>query len=329
MPQIVSTERNAKISAKSGGGQVKGGNSTNTLIGILLAVLVVVGLVRMLTAKPAAPDIPRARVVAAARDIQPGMRVGFADVRYIDIPQEYANQAMFDKTNQVVGRISTIFIPERNPIENGYLHPVNKTLSHSLENHERALTIKLNEEGLVDHQLFPGDRVDVLVTSTKNSRKYTKTICKNVKVLMAATRDMLNSNGAARNSRNQNRVTLAVLPDQAELITHAEQVGTPRLILRNRLATNTPKVYGASEEDLLPESAHLAVATPGVQNGTSLIAPPPVMEPILSLPDLPPVPPQLQQLPAAVKNSVGWVVEVFTGSKKEIHEFPNQSTTAN
>lgn len=329
MPQIVSTERNAKISAKSGGGQAKGGNSTNTLIGILLAVLVVVGLVRMLTAKPAAPEIPRARVVAAARDIQPGMRVGFADVRYIDIPRDYANEAMFDKTNQVVGRISTIFIPERNPIENGYLHPVNKTLSHSLENHERALTIKLNEEGLVDHQLFPGDRVDVLVTSTKNSRKYTKTICKNVKVLMAATRDMLNSNGAARNSRNQNRVTLAVLPDQAELITHAEQVGTPRLILRNRLATNTPRVYGASEEDLLPESAHLAAATPGVQNGTGLIVPPPVIEPILSLPDLPPVPPQLQQLPAAVKNSVGWVVEVFTGSKKEIHEFPNQSTKTN
>ena len=88
MPQIVSTERNAKFSAKSGGGQVKGGNSTNTLIGILLAVLVVVGLVRMLTAKPAAQEAPRARVVAAARDIQPGMRVGFADVRYIDIPRQ-------------------------------------------------------------------------------------------------------------------------------------------------------------------------------------------------------------------------------------------------
>ncbi len=324
MPQIVSSERTSKFSqaagTKSGG---KSGNSTNMLVGVLLAILIVVGLVRMLTAKPPADETPRIKVVAAARDILPGVRVGFADVRYVDLPMDYATKTMFQRSNQVVGRVSTMFVPARNPILNSYLHPENKTLSHSLENHERALTIKLSEEGLVDHQLYPGDRVDVLVTSNKNSKKYTKTIAKNVKVLMATTRDMLQSNG--RNSRSQNRVTLAVLPDQAELITHAEQVGTPKLILRNRLATNIPTVQGASEDDLLPESA--AMDFPRNNNQLGNLNPPPMAEPIAALPDLPPAPPDFNQvLPQAVKNSVGWVVEVFTGSKKDTYEFQTTSS---
>lgn len=330
MPQLVTQERSTKApgdrfgkgSGKGSGGNKKS-NSTNLIVGSLIAILILVSLFKMLTAGPSEKDtVPKTRVVAAVKDIVPGARIGFGDIRYVTIPNEYLTKTMFTKSNQVVGRISTIFVPKRNPIQSQFLHPANKTLSHTLENHERAVTIKLSEEGMVDHQLYPGDRVDVIVTASKNSEKYTKTICHNVKVLMAPTKEMVTSNGT--NSRNQNRVTLAVLPDQAELITHAEQVGKPKLILRNRLATNIANVAGVGNEDLLPDIAFKQ----SKQNPVNLQAPVPPPEPVGILPDLPPVPDAIQDvIPQPVKNAAGWVVEVFSGSKRNTYEFSSPTAT--
>lgn len=324
MPQIVSPERTIKANqdrtkSNSSANGKKRSNSTNKIVGALIAILLFVSVAKMFTAKPKAPSKPTVRVVAAAKNILPGVRVGFSDVRYLTMPQDYANEAMFTKKNDVVGRISTMFIPAKNPIQTSFLHGHNKTLSNSLENHERAVTVKLSEEALVDHQLFPGDRVDILCTSQKDGDKYTKTICKNIKVLMSSTRDMLQTAGA--NSRAQNRITLAVLPNEAELLSHAEQVGKVKLIMRNRLATNTPTVHGVGQDDLLPESALTKASSSGFNLG-SIPAPPP--EPEAIMPDLPPEPPSLQNtITEPLKSAAGWVVEVFSGSNKNTYEFPN------
>ena len=333
MPPTLSQEKQAKYgterlksnpSSPSNAINAKKGTATNYVVGSLIIILILVSLFKIFTARPTTTDVATIRVVAAARDILPGVRVGYQDLRYVSVPAEYVSEAMFERTNKVVGRVSTMFIPQKNPIQDSFLHPVNRTLSHSLENHERAMTVKLSEEGLIDHQLYPGDRVDVLVTVDSNGKKYTKTICKNVKVLMATTRDMLMSNG--RHSRNQNRITLAVLPDQAELISHAEAVGTTKLIMRNRLATNAPTVYGVSEEDLLPAKARESMVF-GNNQSLNIPSAPPVAPPSF-LPDLPPVPQAISNaIPDIIKEPVqratGWVVEVFSGSKKDTYEFPH------
>ncbi|MCA9803547.1 MAG: hypothetical protein KC777_16360, partial [Cyanobacteria bacterium HKST-UBA02] len=58
-------------------------------------------------------------------------------------------------------------------------------------------------------------------------------------------------------------------------------------------------------------------------SSVNIPAPPP--EPSGFLPDLPAPPPIESALPPVVKDSVKWVVEMFSGSKKELYEVPATS----
>ncbi|MBZ0185873.1 MAG: Flp pilus assembly protein CpaB [Candidatus Obscuribacterales bacterium] len=315
-PQIFSNDRLKSVPASPR----KRNNMTAIVFGSLVLLLLVVGIARMAMNKPDPQALSRTRVVAAAHDILPGVPVGFHDVRYMEIPNEYVIQGMFEKSNLAVGRVSKVFIAERNPLQDSFFYPADKSMSYELETHERAITVKLNEAGLVDHQLTPGDKVDVLVTATKDGKKYTKTICQNVKVLMAANRAMLQSNSAGRAAGAQNRITLALSPDQAELVTHAEDSGTIKLAMRSRLSVVESKLPGVSEMDLLPAKAMLQTAPTITSSAASSLIPAPPELPVGSIPDLPPMPSMQDALPPVVKDSVKWVVEMFSGSKKELYE---------
>lgn len=320
-PQLFTTDRQKATS----GQPRKQSNATAIIFGSLVVLLLVVGIARMAMSKPDPAAMNRTRVVAAARDILPGTTVGFGDVRYMDIPNDYLGEGMFAKTNLVVGRISKVYIPERNPLASDMLYESGKTMAHELETHERAVTVKLNEAALVDHQLVPGDKVDVLVTAVKDGKRYTKTICQNVKVLMSSTRAMVSSQLASRAGDLSKRITLALTPDQAEIVTHAEQSGHIKLALRSRLSVVESRLPGVSEMDLLPEKAMSPQFGSGSlpNNSSNIPAPPP--EPSGFLPDLPAPPPIESALPPVVKDSVKWVVEMFSGSKKELYEVPATS----
>jgi len=281
----------------------------------------------MAMSKPDPAAMNRTRVVGASRDILPGTTIGFGDVRYMDIPNEYLSDGMFAKTNLVVGRISKIYVPERNPLSSNMLYESGKTMAHELETHERAVTVKLNEAAMVDHQLVPGDKVDVLVTAVKDGKRYTKTICQNVKVLMSSTRAMVSSQLASRAGDLSKRITLALTPDQAEIVTHAEESGHIKLALRSRLSVVESRLPGVSEMDLLPDKAMSPQfsSRAGSLPGSSLDIPAPPPEPSGYLPDLPAPPPIESALPPVVKDSVKWVVEMFSGSKKELYEVPATS----
>ena len=294
-------------------------NATSIVVGILIVLLIAVAITRMLISRPDPNAIQRVKVVAAQKDILPGTRINYSHIRYMSVPTDYLDEGLFQKTNVVVGHVTKHFIPARNPIHKAFLHPTGKSMSHSIENHERAITLKIEEEGLVDHHLFPGDRVDVLATMTKGGKKYTKTICKDVPVLSSVTKDMLESREFRGDSKN--RVTLAVTPDAAEILTEAEQAGKLKLILRNKLTTSQPSLGGVGEDDLLPEKAHLEEAlkkSAAVQAVGSFGALPPVpipepppFEPLVSDSGLPPV-----NAATAMPDPVGWIVEVFSGSQK-------------
>ncbi|MGD9682906.1 MAG: Flp pilus assembly protein CpaB [Candidatus Obscuribacterales bacterium] len=318
-PQLFTTDRH-KVTP---GQPRKRSNATAIIFGSLVVLLLVVGIARMAMSKPDPASMNRTRVVGALRDILPGTTIGFGDIRYMDIPNDYLSEGMFARTNLVVGRVSKVYIPERNPLSNNMLYESGKTMASELETHERAVTVKLNEAAMVDHQLVPGDKVDVLVTAVKDGKRYTKTICQNVKVLMSSTRAMVTSQIASRAGDLSKRITLALTPDQAEIVTHAEESGHIKLALRSRLSIVESKLPGVSEMDLLPDKAMSPQF--GSQTNSSLNIPAPPPEPSGFLPDLPAPPPLESALPPVVKDSVKWVVEMFSGSKKELYEVPATS----
>ena len=115
----------------------------------------------------------------------------------------------------------------------------------------RATAVKTNEVMNVGGFIFPGSRVDVLVTlRTENNNAAsmtTRTVLQNVQVLSTGTKMEPEANGKAE---NVSVVTLLVSPEQSEKLALAQnQVamnqGTIHFVLRNggdAANPNTPAV---------------------------------------------------------------------------------------
>lgn len=300
----------------------RGVNPIVLTIAAVMLVLLAVGLVRNFL-KPAKAS-NTVRIVGAAHDIAPGTRLGYNTLHYLEIPKDYVTPDMMTKSSEAAGRVTRLFVAAGEPVTNGVLFRGTSTLSSNVETHERALSVKLEEDALVDHHLYPGDYVDVIATASKEGKKYTKTVCQEVKVLMCLTREGLGSSQVRNEDRN--RVTLAVTPQQGELIAEAIEIGKVRLALRNKLSRTNPKSVGVGEADLLPSKAFEVVAQRiNIPVFTGLSAP--------NLPFLPPppVPAMDRAFEAAlppVKSPIQWVVEIFNGSKRETRSFPENSVPA-
>ncbi len=288
----------------------RGGSHKPLSLLFLLAIclLCLVGIARTFQ-KPPAPD--SLRVVAAGKDIAPGCRIGFTNLHYLNIPRQYWSPSMVTSYPDVAGRVAAAYIACGEPILKSALLPGHSGLSPQINVNERAITLRLSDDALVDHALSPGDRVDVISTSSApNGKKYTRTICQNLLVLLSVPKEVLLSE-KLRNAE-QNKITLAAAPADTEKLAQAVEVGKLRLVLRNPV--NHLQVYlaGADERDLLPHDA-LRIEPPEIGPGLLLPPPPP--------PSLAPRVPEAKSPPSA---PLQWIVDVFKGSNKESHAFPEQ-----
>jgi len=281
---------------------------------VLMVVLVGVGIAKMMINRPVVKDT--LTVVGAGVDLPAGSRISFGNLHYVEIPKRYATPEMLSSSELAVGKVTKYFIPMGEPISSDELFAQKNSLSSNLETHEVALSLKLDDEAMVDHNIACGDSVDVLATMTKEGKRFTKTVCQDVRVLLANSKAAVES----RNLKNsdQSRLTLAVTPQQAELITEAAESGKIRLNLRSKLSRRVSHLAGVAEEDLLPASALTAKKLeapkpPSFATGF-LPAPPPLpnvaLEPV-------PTPP-----PVAAPAPLEWVVEVFSGNHKENYSVP-------
>ncbi len=279
---------------------VKKSNPLAVIAAVAMVLLVVTGIWRAVS-KPAPGKF--IQVMAAKSDIPAGTRLGIMSVRFFDVPKQYATPDMVTSLNDATGRIARTFIPAGEPIQNYMLFPERLGVSLNLDSSERAITLCLDEDAMVDHSINPDDRVDVLVVSN-SGKKYTKTICQAVRVLMAAPKEQL----LARHSPTAtNKITLAVSPQMAETITEAAEVGKIRLVLRNRLSRKEQTLAGVSPDALLPESAKEPVVVKQVSS--ELVPPPPVAMPSLS---------------EQIAQPLQWMVEVISGNKKENYGVPQK-----
>lgn len=295
---------------KNGGTRKKSSPATSILL-LVIVGLVAVGIVKQFAKPKETPD--KVLVVGAQQDILPGTRLGFTSLHYLEIPRIYYSPEMLTKSSDVAGRVSKQFIRQGEPITEAVLYTGKEGLSSNFQTDRRALTLRLDDDALVDHSVHAGDTVDVLVTSLRNGKKFTKMLAQDVLVLMSVPREALTSN-ALRNSE-QNRITFAVTPQQSEMLTEANEVGKIHLALRNRLTTVCEKLPGASESDLLPAKAFAIDQEPQLNR-----LPPVSLAAVAAPAEM--VPPAPIETPSAIAPMVQWVVEVFTGNHKDSISVP-------
>ena len=185
------------------------------------------------------------RVIAAAAALQPGVPLTAENLTEVNWPATVALEGLIDKKEDAIGRVLILPVEANEPVLKHDLAPNGSYgLSAKIPSGMRATSVKTNEVMNVSGFLFPGSRVDVLVTlrGDNTASTTTRTVLQNVQVLATGSKTDPDPNGKPE---NVNVVTLLVTPEESEKLALAQNQaalnqGTIHFVLRNGGDTATP-----------------------------------------------------------------------------------------
>jgi pilus assembly protein CpaB len=177
---------------------------------------------------------PMVRYAMAARSIDLGEIVKANDISFMDWPAAKPIDGAFQKTEDAIGR-SAIYPMEKGQIVlNKYLAPAGAGigLTTKIDEGMRAVALKSDDVVGVAGFLFPGSRVDVLVTyrSAESPEPVTVTVLQDVQVLAVGHQVQPNPDGKPA---SVNVVTVLAQPKDAERLVLASTQGSVYFTLRN------------------------------------------------------------------------------------------------
>ncbi|WP_172339061.1 Flp pilus assembly protein CpaB [Novosphingobium sp. SG751A] len=224
-------------------------------------------------ALPVAPTGPK--VLVAQRALPPGTIITADAVNFQDWPGNLMKEAYFVDgkidMNKLIGTVVRYPVTAGQPLTQGALvAPGDRGfLAAALGAGMRAITITVSEKSGVAGFIFPGDRVDVMLTQTirgnggdAQSLNVTETVLRNLRVLATDQSTENQTNEGKTVVRTFHTVTLEVTPKIAEKIEVAQAVGALSLTLRS-LADNQGDLDRAIANGAvkLPEGASKADET--------------------------------------------------------------------
>ena len=186
------------------------------------------------------------RVVAAAVALQPGTPITVENLTEINWPENVSLDGLVEKKEDVTGHVLMYAIAANDPVlRRDLASSTSFGLAAKIPDGMRATAVKTNEVMNIAGFIFPGSRVDVLVTlhsDNNNASTTARTVLQNVQVLSTGTRIDPDPNGKPE---NVSVVTLLVTPEQSEKLALAENQGTIQFVLRNggdSVTSDTPAV---------------------------------------------------------------------------------------
>ncbi len=236
------------------------------------------------------------QIVAAAKQIDPGTVIQAGDLVQIDWPVNFPLEGSFAKPGDLIGRVAVIPIAAKEPIREPLLASPGATgLTTKIPEGMRAVAVDTNDVTNVAGFLYPGARVDVLVTFQPDTGRasgqewMTSTVLQNLEVLSTGERIVPDPSGKPQKVR---QVTLLLSPEDSQKLVLASTQGTIRLILRNgadqEQADHRPVVFKDFEITSVPRP------TPAVARKSG---------------------------PAPPKPKPAYEVEVYDGTKKAVQKF--------
>jgi pilus assembly protein CpaB len=195
------------------------------------------------------PKPDSARLLVAAKDLQPGSLITAADLRTVDWTGFVPPRAL-RKAEDVVGRgvIQTLY--EGDPMLDTRLAPkgAGGGLAATIPSGMRAAAVKVDDVVGVSGFVVPGMKVDILVSGTPPAtggsavvNKVSKMVLQNIAVLSAGQNMQKDAEGKPVAAQV---VNLLVTPEQAELLSLASTETRIQLVLRNPLDTTEVKTTG-------------------------------------------------------------------------------------
>lgn len=244
------------------------------LIGALIIAVGTAFAARTMFAGSAAPEAEAApvgpKVLVAQRALPAGTLITADAMGYQQWPEELVQDAYFidgeSDINQLLGTVVRHPITAGEPVTQGSLvSPGDRGfLAAALSPGMRAVTVPVSARTGVGGFIFPGDRVDLVLTQSVKAAQIDKdfqgseTILNNLRVLATdqSTETATDPQTGKTVVRAFRTVTLEVTPKHAERISVAQSMGTLSLILRS-LADNQAELERAiaKGEVVIPDGA--------------------------------------------------------------------------
>lgn len=215
-------------------------------------------------------------VVAASQDIPARTKIASDMVTLIPYPKDLIANDHLDDRKQVEGRITLVRIKAKEQIRSSDLLADGQSggISYSIPDGMRAIAIAADEVKAVGTAVKPGDRVDILATYSEPNthQETTQMILQNVLVLAVNLADT-NTQGP---TGAKSSMTLAVKPQEAELLTAADRVGALRVMLRSPQDKSLIASSGVTSRDFPGRKTfELALTPPDERRATPIIINPP------------------------------------------------------
>lgn len=245
------------------------------LVLLLGALIIAVGTAfaaRSMFAGNAAPEAVAAeptgpKVLVAQRALPSGTIITADALGYQQWPEELVQDAYFldgeSDVNQLLGTVVRYPVTAGEPVTQGSLvSPGDRGfLAAALGPGMRAVTVPVSARTGVAGFVFPGDRVDLVLTQSVEGEgrplKAAETVLRNLRVLATdqSTEQVTDEQGKTM-VRAFRTVTLEVTPKIAEKIAVAQTVGTLSLVLRS-IADNQAELERAiaAGDVTIPENA--------------------------------------------------------------------------
>ncbi|BDI60424.1 Flp pilus assembly protein CpaB [Qipengyuania nanhaisediminis] len=218
-------------------------------------------------AEAAAPEPEGPKVLVANRALPAGTIITADAMGYQRWPEELVQDAYFiegeSDMSQLLGTVVRFPVTAGEPVTHGSLvSPGDRGfLAAALGPGMRAVTVPVSAQTGVAGFVFPGDRVDVVLTQTVEGDgrplKAAETVLRNLRVLATdqTTEQVTNEEGKTV-VRAFRTVTLEVTPQIAEKVAVAQTIGQLTLVLRS-IADNQAELERAiaSGDIKIPEDA--------------------------------------------------------------------------
>jgi pilus assembly protein CpaB len=217
------------------------------------------------------------QVVVAQQDIPARSKITREMISLTGYPKELIVNGALTDLKEVEGHLTVARIRAKDQIRSSDLVGEGQvpTLAYDIPHGMRAIAIQAGEVMAVGTAVKPGDRVDILATYTSPTTRQetTQMILQNVLVLAVnkGETDAQSKGGGAASS-----MTLAVKPEEAELLTAADRAGALRVALRGvQDKTIIPSVGVEARDFPGRRTMELSTTTPDAGRASPIIINPP------------------------------------------------------
>ena len=203
-------------------------------------------------------------IVAAVNDLPSGATLTAKDVMLVDWPTNLSLSGSFNKIDDVVGKPLLYPVVTREPILKRDLGVEGSGIgiSGKIPTGMRATAVRSNEIVGVAGFLYPGSRVDVMVTYTPpgSSSQVTQTVLQNVEVLTAGQTIEPDPQGKPE---TVNVVTLLVSPEDSQKLQLASSQGVIQFVLRSGVDQKSVDLHPTHLDQLASDKPSAPPAVPG------------------------------------------------------------------